>query len=161
MEFQSEHRFHGSPEAVARLLSDPDFHLALELPDLSRPVVLEDLHHAPRSVLRLRYEYVGTLDPIGRRLLGNRALTWIQEVDIDHSTCSGRLVFKAEAAPERLHGSAQFVIQPDGEGALRRLAGRLVVAVPVIGSLAEHRIVPGLLRRLDIEAGYLDARLRA
>jgi hypothetical protein len=34
-----------------------------------------------------------------------------------------------------------------------------VVAVPGIGRMAERRIVPGLVRRLDIEAEALDAQL--
>jgi hypothetical protein len=33
--------------------------------------------------------------------------------------------------------------------------------VPVIGGNAERRIVPGLLRRLDIEADALDRRIRS
>jgi hypothetical protein len=33
------------------------------------------------------------------------------------------------------------------------------VAVPGVGRLAERRIVPGILRRLDIEAGAMDDRI--
>jgi hypothetical protein len=39
------------------------------------------------------------------------------------------------------------------------LDGELVVAIPGVGRMAERRIVPGLLRRLDIEADAVDAEL--
>lgn len=42
---------------------------------------------------------------------------------------------------------------------LRRLDGELTVAVPGIGRMAEARIVPGLLRRLDLEAAAVARRL--
>ena len=47
---------------------------------------------------------------------------------------------------------ADFHLEPSGEGTVRRLHGELVVAIPGVGRMAERRIVPGLLRRLDIEA---------
>ncbi|MGH9207805.1 MAG: DUF2505 family protein, partial [Acidimicrobiales bacterium] len=56
--------------------------------------------------------------------------------------------------------AADVVLTADGSGSVRRIDGELVVAVPAIGRMAERRIVPGLLRRLDIEAEALDDRLR-
>ena len=156
MRFDAEHHFQGSPSAVIAVLANPDFYTGLDLPDLSRPVVLEQRREGPISVVRLRYEFVGSLDPLARRLLGNRKLTWAQETSVDQSTNSGQLHFGAEADPRRLHGSAQFVVVDDGAGAVRRLSGELVVAVPVVGPRAEKKIVPGLLRRLDIEAQAVD-----
>src|SRR5580658_4264202 len=108
MRFQAEHRFHGSPDAVAALLADPEFYVALDLPDVSKPEVLEERTEGDRSVVRLRYEFVGSLDPVAHRVLGQRRLVWIQEIDIDRSTTSGTLSFEAEADPKRLHGSADF-----------------------------------------------------
>jgi hypothetical protein len=161
MRFQAEHRFHGSPQAVAAILADPNFYLGLRLPDLSQPEILE--HHAdgPGAVVRLRYIFVGTLDPMARRLLGKRQLAWIQEIDIDRTTGAGSLVFNAEADPKRLHGTANFTLQADGEGCIRRLSGEVVVGVPIIRGRAERQIVTGLRRRLDIEADALDHALGA
>jgi len=159
MRFQAEHGFNGSPGAVATLLTDPDFYGALELPDLSQPEVLESSDDGGRSLLRLRYEFVGSLDPMARRLLGQSRLTWIQQVVVDKSTHAGELTFNAEADPKRLHGSAHFDFQTDDGRCVRRLAGDLVVAVPLIGSRAERKIVPGVLRRLDIEAEAINQTL--
>ncbi len=156
MRFQAEHHFHGSPDAVVAVLADPNFYIGLQLPDLSRPEVLEDRTEGQTSVIRLRYEFVGSLDPLARRLLGNRRLAWVQEISIDQGGDSGQLKFGADADPKRLHGSAEFVLVDDAGGCIRRLSGELVVAVPVVGPRAEKKIVPGLLRRLDIEAQAVD-----
>jgi hypothetical protein len=158
--FHAEHRFNGSAQAVTALLSDPDFYLDLALPDLSLPELLEQGQGADGTMLRLRYEFVGSLDPMARRLIGSDRLAWVQEVRIDRSGDAGALRFEAEKDPRRLHGAADFALSPAGGGSVRRLAGELVVAVPGFGRMAERRIVPGLQRRLDIEAQALDEQLR-
>jgi hypothetical protein len=159
--FHAEHRFSGSKQAVAALLADPAFYLSLVLPDLGQPAVVEQRVDGDGDVLRLRYEFVGSLDPIAQRLLGSSTLTWIQEVRIDQSAGSGTLRFEAEKDPRRLHGAADFVLTAADGGTVRSLDGELVVAVPGIGRMAERRIVPGLLRRLDIEAQALDDQLQS
>jgi len=158
--FHAEHRFAGPTEAVVAILSDPDFYLGLDLPDLSRPEVLEHGTHGDEAVVRLRYEFVGSLDPIAQRLIGAGRLAWVQEVRVDQSRGSGALRFEAEKNPRQLHGAADFVVNPDGTGTVRTIDGELAVAVPGIGRMAERRIVPGLVRRLDIEAQALDDQLR-
>lgn len=160
MRFHAQHRFHGPPDAVAKVLSDPGFYVDLDIPDLKRPELLEQSRVGDTVVLRLRYEFVGDLDPIVHRLLGHQRLSWIQEVSTDLKAASGRIAYEAESNPRLLHGKAAFVLEPDAEETVRRLDGELVVAVVGIGGMAEHRIVPGVLRRLDLEAGALDDRLR-
>jgi hypothetical protein len=157
--FHAEHRFHGSEQAVIALLSDPAFYLELVLPDLSQPSVLEQHDDADQVVLRLRYEFEGSLDPIADRLIGSSRLAWIQEVRVNRSESSGALRFEAEKDPRRLHGAADFVLTADGVGSARSIDGELIVAVPGIGRMAERRIVPGLLRRLDIEAQAINDQL--
>jgi hypothetical protein len=159
MRFQVQHRFNGSPSEVAALLTDPRFYQTLVLPDVSKPEVLESSADAERSMLRVRYQFTGNLDAMGRRLLSREQLAWIQEVSVEHSTESGDLLFNAEADPKRLHGSAHFDLEPDDGGCVRRLAGELVVAVPLIGSRAERKIVPGIVRRLDMEAQGINVAL--
>ncbi|HEX3461266.1 MAG TPA: DUF2505 family protein [Acidimicrobiales bacterium] len=159
MRFRAEHRIHGSPAAVAALLVNADFYLHLALPDLSLPRVVEAKAEGDESGLRLRYEFVGSLDPIAQRLLGSSRLAWIQEVRVDESAGTGVLRFEAEKDPKRLHGSADFVLTEEGDSTLRRIDGELVVAVPGIGRMAERKIVPGLLRRMDIESQALDDEL--
>ena len=160
MRFHAEHRFSGSEQAVAALLTDPTFYLDLALPDLSRPEVLEHGEHGDDTVLRLRYKFVGSLDPIARRLIGAGHLVWIQEIRVDRSAGTGTFTFEAERDPRRLHGAADFALTAADGDTLRRFDGELIVAVPGIGRMAERRIVPGLLRRLDIESQALDEQLQ-
>jgi len=159
MRFHAEHRLPGPPDAVAGLLVDPLFYAGLSLPDLSLPEVIEHGSDTDGSWLSLRYEFLGGLDPLARRLVGSRRLVWRQDMRVASSARSGALEFRAEADPGRLHGSASFVLTPEGVTTLRRLDGELVVSLPGIGRLAEGRIVPGLLRRLDLEAEALEAQL--
>jgi hypothetical protein len=158
--FHAEHHIHASGAAVATLLADPTFYLGLSLPDLSRPEILDQHHDGGEAVLRMRYEFEGSLDPIAQRLLGSSRLAWIQEVRVDGAARSGALRFEAEKDPRRLHGAADFVLASDGDDTLRRLDGDLVVAVPGIGRMAERRIVPGILKRMDVEAQAIDDQLR-
>jgi Protein of unknown function (DUF2505) len=151
MRFQTEHRFNGSPDQVAAVLTDPRFYETLTLPDVSEPEVLESSGDGQRSMVRLRYEFVGNMDAMARRLVGTKRLAWIQQVEVERAA-AGDLSFNAEADPKRLHGSAHFELQAAEGACVRRLSGELVVAVPLIGSRAERKIVPGVLRRLDIEA---------
>ena len=159
MHFTAEHRFAAPVDAVIAGLTDPAFHRDLRLPDMKLLDVDAETDGA-ETVLRLRYDFVGHLDPLARRLLGNRRLTWAQELRLDRGSGAGRLTFEAEADPSRLHGQADVTLKPDDGGTRRTVDGDLVVAVPVVGASAERRIVPGLLRRLDIEADALDRRIR-
>ena len=162
VQFRVEHEFPGARKAVADILCDPAFHIRLELPDLSRPEVVEQSTSGTERILRLRYEFVGQLDPIARRLLAGRRLTWIQELRLDTATYVGRLSFAAEAEADRLYGSAEVTLEDlDGARTRRRVVGELFVRVPIVGGSAERRIVPGLVRRLDVEADALTAALAA
>jgi hypothetical protein len=157
--FHAEHHFTASTEAVASLLGTPRFYLDLDLPDLSRPELLDHHQDGEVAVLHLRYVFEGNLDPIAQGLLGSSRLAWIQEVRVDRAAGAGTLGFHAEKDPRRLHGMADFVLAASGEGSLRRIDGELVVAVLGLGRMAEGRIVPGLLARLDIEAQAVEAQV--
>ena len=160
MHFRAEHEFPGSPTAVAEILCDPAFHTRLDLPDLSRPEVVEHTVSGSERTLRLRYEFVGHLDPIARRLLAGRPLTWIQELQLDSATGRGRLSFAAEAEAKKLYGTATVTLAEVDAGRTRRtVVGDLYVKVPIVGGTAERRIVPGLVARLDVEAAALTATL--
>jgi len=160
MRFEAEHDFPGSCAAVAALLCDPEFQTQLGLPDLSLPTVVSCADDGPARELTLRYEYVGQLDPIARKVIGGRDLTWIQALRLDTTSFRGTLTFSAEAAPDRLNGRADLVLAADGDARChRRIAGDLHVRVPLVGGTAERRIVPGLLIRLHVEAAAVAKRL--
>lgn len=163
MQFAAEHRFAGTPGAVAAVLADRGFYEQLDLPDLRLDAVVAEGtgEQDGERLLSLRYEYTGNLDPMARRLLGGGRLTWIQEVRLRPAAGAvhGLLAFRAEANPSMLHGDARFGLVPDGGATVRRLEGQVVVALPVVGRMAEQRIVPGVLTRLDVEADAVQQRL--
>jgi hypothetical protein len=158
-----EHDFDAPRAAVADVVCDPAFQTGLELPDLSLPEVMASSIDGTTRLLRLRYEYIGQLDTVARRIIGNRKLTWIQELRLDTSTYRGTLSFSAEQDADRLGGSADVELTAlDGDQrSRRRIAGDLHVRVPVVGGTAERRIVPGLVRRLDVEAAAVAKELTA
>ena len=145
------------------MLCDPEFHRGLDLPDLSRPDVLAHAADGTTRLVRLRYEYTGQLDPAARKIIGNQTLTWIQELRLDTESYAGTLTFSVEREGDRLNGDATVALTTDdGDRHTRRsITGDLRVRVPLIGGAAERRIVPGLVRRLDVEAAALAAELAA
>jgi hypothetical protein len=155
--FSAEHDFDGSRAEVVDVLCDPEFHRGLDLPDLSRAEVLAHEADGTTRVVRLRYEYTGQLDPAARKILGNQTLTWIQELRLDTASYTGTLTFSVDRGGDRLNGDARVALRSDDgdEHTRRTIAGDLRVRVPLIGGAAERRIVPGVTRRLDVEAAAL------
>jgi len=161
MRFEVGHDFAAPRARVAGVLCDPAFQTQLDLPDLARPDVVEHTVDGTTTVLRLRYEYIGELNSVAKRIVGSRKLTWIQELRLDTATYRGTLSFAAEQDERRLNGAATIAITQSANGCRRRISGDLHVRVPLVGSTAEHRIVPGLVRRLDVEAAALTLLLAA
>src|SRR6188472_2467193 len=106
MRFTTEHRFPGPPQQVAALMVDPTFETAVDLPDLSTPEVLAHSEAADATTLQLRYEYIGELDGLAKRITAGRQLTLVQTVALDVDAATGTFTLVAEADPGRVHGSA-------------------------------------------------------
>jgi hypothetical protein len=160
MRFEVEHTFDAEPATLTTVWLDPAFHLALDLPDVNPPELVTSSVSGSRHALDLRYEFAGHVDPIVTKLLAGRRLTWRQKLTFDTASGRGTLTFASEGDGERLKGSAQIALQATGgHGTRRTVRGDLRVRVPMLGGTAERRIVPGLVRRLDVEADALRARL--
>src|SRR3954470_1338839 len=110
MHFAVEHDFSAARERVVAMLCDPAFQSQLDLPDLSRPEVIESSTNGTTRVLRLRYAYTGQLDPIARKIIGNRKLTLMQALLLDTQTYEGTLTYSAEEDAGRLNGQATVSI---------------------------------------------------
>jgi hypothetical protein len=161
VEFERAHDFDGTVEAVAQIMSDPQFQTALELPDLSRPTVVAHDVDGSTHRLTLRYQYVGQLDPVAQKIVGARAISWVQDLRLDVTTGGGMLTFTADGVAGRADGSATVTITSTGDGSCRRrIRGEFRVRIPLVGGKAERAIVPGLERRLDVEAAAVTAALK-
>ena len=152
MQFHAEHHFSSPAVDVMGAMVDSDLYADLQFPDLSQPEVLGRNSEGSRTSLKLRYAFIGRLDPLGRRLVGTDQLSWIQEVEVDTTALAGRLTFASEDRSRRLHGEALITFHPERDGTSRQIDGNLVVAVRFVGAAVERRIVAGLLRDLDLEA---------
>ena len=161
MRFQVDHRFDASRAAIVELLADPSFYRGLDLPDLGRPEVLGVRVEGRRAVVRLRYTFLGGLDPTSVRVLGRDRLTWTQELEVDRDTASGAFRFEADVDPRHLHGRGTFVLEDAGGATLLRFAGEFTVAVPGLGRLLERAVLPRLLHLLEVEARAADRQLRS
>jgi hypothetical protein len=160
VQFEREHEFAGTVEQVASIMSDPAFQTQLDLPDLARPdVVAHEVDGSTRR-LTLRYAYIGQLDPIAQKVVGGRKLTWVQDLRIDVATGVGTLGFTADGVGGRADGTASVTITATGDGSCRRqIRGDFRIKIPLVGGKAERAIVPGLARRLDVEAEAVNAAL--
>jgi hypothetical protein len=161
MRFAAEHDFACSVGALTQAMVDPELYLRLEIPDLSQPDIVGRRGDGDGQGLQLRYAFVGRLDPIARRLVGDDSLRWLQDLQVDSSALTGRLSFASEDRGRRLHGEADITFISRDQGTTRRIEGELVVAVPIIGGMAERSIVAGLVRRLDLEATAVQKQLDA
>jgi hypothetical protein len=158
--FERQHDFDASVGQVATIMSDPAFQTVLELPDLARPEVVAHDVDGPSHRLTLRYEYIGQLDPIAQKVVGGRKLTWVQDLRIDVSTGTGTLGFSADGVGGRADGTASVAITATGDASCRRrIDGEFRIKIPLLGGKAERAIVPGLLRRLEVEADALAREL--
>jgi hypothetical protein len=158
--FERQHEFAGTVEQVATLMSDPGFQSVLDLPDLARPDVVAHEVDGSSHRLTLRYEYIGQLDPIAQKVVGGRKITWVQDLRIDVSTGVGTLGFTADGVGGRAEGTATVQITATSDGSCRRrIDGDFRIKIPLVGGKAERAIVPGLERRLDVEAQEVAAEL--
>jgi Protein of unknown function (DUF2505) len=158
--FEREHDFAASVERVASIMSDPAFQTGLDLPDLARPDVVAHEVDGTSHRLTLRYAYIGQLDPIAQKVVGGRKITWVQDLRVDVSTGVGTLGFSADGVGGRADGTASVTITATGDASCTRvISGDFRIKIPLVGGKAEKAIVPGLARRLDVEADAVAAEL--
>jgi len=92
--------------------------------------------------------------------LAPAALAWIQEVAGQPVGELRSPALRGREGPEATTRCSRLRSQPQTEWAVPGAStAKLIVAVPGIGRMAERRIVPGLLRRLDIEAQAINDQL--
>jgi hypothetical protein len=155
-DFDAKHHFTAPPDDVAAGMTDAEFVGGLTLPDLSAPEVLDRIEDANGVMLRARYRFIGSLDPLARRILGGDRISWVQEVRVDPSKRAGTLTVRSDVQADRLKCHADYRLESTGSGTRRDLRGSLSIKVPLIGGRAEGHILPGLLSRINLEAAALE-----
>jgi len=155
----TSHRLSAPAGAAARLLTDPDFYLGLELPGLAGPEVLGSDVDGTRRSVRLRYTFDGPLDGPAAHLWGARLVTWTQSVEVDGATGVGRIDITADVDPRRLRCNGTLRLEAAGDATDLRFAGEFTIAVPGLGRHLERAVLPRLLHLLEVEAAAVDEQL--
>ena len=155
MRFDLDHRFDAPLAAVEDAMVDPTYLAALRLPDVAPPTVLGVDGDGSTITTRVAYQYTGSLDPIAQRVLRGSDIGWVQEVTLDRSTHLARFTVVPKVHADRLRCSGTYVLREQDDTTTRVISGELRINVPLVASRAEKMIGPGLIRRMKLEATFL------
>jgi len=138
---------------------DPTYLAALRLPDVAPPRVLGVEGDGSVVTTRVAYDYAGSLDPIAQRVLRGSEIGWVQEVTLDRDAHRARFTVVPKVHADRLRCSGTYTLREVGVTTTRTISGELRINVPLIASRAEKMIGPGVIRRMKLEAAFLEAWL--
>ncbi|HEY7874537.1 MAG TPA: DUF2505 domain-containing protein [Actinomycetota bacterium] len=156
MDFEIAHTLSASPDDVARALLDQEFQNSLkDLGALADRRVLSQTEDAGGRVRRETRCVLGIDMGAAGRFLGSSEPAWVEDATWDPGRLRWDWVIKPEVAADLLKASGITVIEPDGDGAVRRVTGSVRIRVPLYGSKVEGWIVQGLEESYDEEARRL------
>ncbi len=156
MQFSTTNQFNASAAAVAEALRDPAFYASLDtLPDIDIPEVVA-VSNQPSNRLTVRYRYLGQVDGIVRRFVGNGPVTWLQHTDFEADDLSAAIRIESEVARDLLRCTGSMSLSDTKETATRIITADLDVRVPLISGRLEQSLIPGIRDRIDAEAIALD-----
>jgi Protein of unknown function (DUF2505) len=156
MDFDFSHRLAASPEDVANALLDEDFQNSLkDLGALADRRVLSQTEQPGGRVRRETRCVLGIDMGAAGRFLGSSDPAWVEDATWHPEHSRWDWVIKPEVAADILKASGTTVIEPDGDGALRRVTGSVQVRVPLYGGRVEGWIVQGLEESYAEEADRL------
>jgi hypothetical protein len=159
--FDIEHRFSAPLEAVEAAMIDAEYLQALRLPDVAPPTVLGIDERGDRVTTRVAFQYTGTLDPIAQRVLRGGDVGWVQEVTLDRATHRATFTVVPKVHANRLTCGGTYELTGAGEATVRIIRGDFKVHVPLVAGRAEKMIGPGVIRRMKLEAAFLEEWLVA
>ena len=157
MDFDIAHRFAATPQEVADALLDEDFQNSLkDLGALADRRVLSQSEGAGGRVHRETRCVLGIDMGAAGKFLGSADPAWIEEATWHPDRARWEWVIKPEVAADLLKASGTTAIEPDGDGAVRRVTGSVQVRVPLYGGRVEGWIVQGLEESYAEEAHRLE-----
>ena len=156
MHLELDQHIDSPPAAVAAALADPEYYATLgELPDLGTPEVVA--HHADGNVVTLdvRYRFTRVLSAAVAAVIDPKKLTWVDHATHDLGARTVTFELRPDNYPDRFTASGGYRVEPDGEGAVRRLRGDLKVRAPLVAGRVEKAIAEGLHDHFAAEAGHI------
>jgi len=159
MDFDVQHTFDAPIDRVLTAMVDPAFYTTFTIPDIGPFSTTGPETDGDDLTLGVRYEYVGSLDPMVKRLAGG-TIVLLQDVTVNATTSSGLLNVQPEQHHELLQCTGTFAFAESNGATSRHLTGSLSVHVPILGGKAERSLLPGILDRLETEASALNRYLK-
>ena len=112
-----------------------------------------------RVVRRVRCVLDIDLSGTAKRFMGEGDPAWVEKATWHQDKMRWDFVIEPEVASELLHARGTIGVEPNGEGTLRTVSGKVKVRVPFYGGKVEGWIVKGLTDAYDEEAERLEAWL--
>jgi hypothetical protein len=157
MDFTVTQAFTATADAVARAYASPELYEHLVgLPKLGAPDVIDCRDDNDLVHLQVRYRFVGDLSPAVTAVVDPRRLSWVEHSTHDLAARTVRYRLVPDHYADRLQSSGSCSIEPEGDGCLRTVTGRLKVRALVVGGAVERAIVSGLREHLAAEVAVVE-----
>jgi hypothetical protein len=157
MDFTVIQAFAASTDAVARAYASPELYEHLVgLPKLGAPEVIECRDDNDLVHLQVRYRFVGELSPAVTAVVDPRRLSWVEHSTHDLAAHTVRYRLVPDHYADRLQSSGSCSIEPQSDGSVRTVTGRLKVRALVVGGAVERAIVSGLREHLAAEVAVVE-----
>lgn len=157
MDFTVIQAFAPSTDAVARAYASPELYEHLVgLPKLGAPEVIDCRDDNDLVHLQVRYRFVGELSPAVTAVVDPRRLSWVEHSTHDVAAHTVRYRLVPDHYADRLQSSGSCSIEPQSDGSVRTVTGRLKVRALVVGGAVERAIVSGLREHLAAEVAVVE-----
>ena len=157
MDFTVIQAFAASTGAVARAYASPELYEHLVgLPKLGAPEVIDCRDDNDLVHLQVRYRFVGELSPAVTAVIDPRRLSWVEHSTHDLAAHTVRYRPVPDHYADRLQSSGSCSIEPQSDGSVRTVTGRLKVRALVVGGAVERAIVSGLREHLAAEVAVVE-----
>jgi hypothetical protein len=159
VDFEFDHSFEAAPDEVAGVLLDEEFQHSLKDVGMleHRELLSQDDSSDGTVVRRTRCVLDLHLTGMAQKLLGNADPAWVEEATWHPDENRWDWVIHPEVAADLVDARGSIFIEPDGDGALRRVVGKLSVKVPIYGGKVEKLVVDGLEDAYRDEASRIEA----
>jgi hypothetical protein len=157
MDFTVTQAFTAGADAVARAYASPELYEHLVgLPKLGAPEVIDRRDDNDLVHLQVRFRFVGDLSPAVTTVIDPRRLSWVEHSTHDLAARTVRYRLVPDHYADRLQSSGSCSIEPNGDGSVRTVSGRLRVRARVVGGAVERAIVSGLREHLAAEVAVVE-----
>jgi hypothetical protein len=151
VKIDSSYEYDAPVGTVEEALLDGAFWEQLRLSNMSQPKIVS----ASDGQIVVHMVFAGTLNAIGRRVVGNHPIEWDQTITIDRAQRTGTLTL---ASKVRVNVTADAALRFEalaGDRTRQTLAGEMKVHIPLVGSKVEGVLGPGVQQSFDEQAASL------